>query len=75
MCICRFQAGVDHKIDVRIGPAIESLDALLAEGLGGKIDFVFVDAVKMEYEEYYERALKLTRKGGIIAFDNVSLPH
>lgn len=57
---------------MRIAPAIQSLEDLLAELGGDSIDFVFLDAVKMEYREYYERALKLVRPGGVIAFDNVS---
>ncbi|XP_022686377.1 uncharacterized protein LOC111258995 [Varroa jacobsoni] len=65
------QAGVDYKIEVRIAPAIQSLEDLLAELGGDSIDFVFLDAVKMEYREYYERALKLVRPGGVIAFDNM----
>jgi len=65
------EAGVESKIDVRIGPAIAGLDSLLAEGLEGQIDFVFIDAIKLEYEKYFERALRLLRKGGIIALDNM----
>jgi len=64
-------AGVEHKIEVRIGAAIEGLDKLLAEGHSNTIDFVFIDAIKLEYLEYFERAIKLLRKGGIIAFDNM----
>uniref|UniRef100_A0A023GIZ8 Putative o-methyltransferase n=1 Tax=Amblyomma triste TaxID=251400 RepID=A0A023GIZ8_AMBTT len=65
------EAGVDHKIDLRIGDGIQSLDALISEGQSGCFDFAFIDAAKEEYEDYYERCLKLVRKGGIIALDNV----
>uniref|UniRef100_G3MR15 O-methyltransferase domain-containing protein n=1 Tax=Amblyomma maculatum TaxID=34609 RepID=G3MR15_AMBMU len=65
------EAGVDHKIDLRIGDGIQSLDALISEGQSGSFDFAFIDAVKEEYDDYYERCLKLVRKGGIIALDNV----
>jgi len=65
------KAGVDHKIEIRIAPALESLDKLIAEGQSGTFDFAFVDAHKVEYYQYYERLLQLIRKGGIIAVDNV----
>ncbi|OQR73942.1 hypothetical protein BIW11_01054, partial [Tropilaelaps mercedesae] len=64
------QAGVEDKIDIRICPAIAGLDCLLEELGEDSIDFVFIDAVKHEYLEYYERALKLVRPHGVIAFDN-----
>lgn len=69
--VCK-QAGVHHKIEVRIGPAIEGLDRLLEEIGECSMDFIFIDAVKVEYGDYYERSLKLLRPGGVIAFDNVS---
>ena len=64
------RAGVEAKIDLRIAPAIETLESMLAAGEAGCYDFVFIDADKPNYAAYYERALKLVRIGGIIAFDN-----
>lgn len=65
------RAGVGSKIELKIAPALQTLDKLLAEGAAESFDFAFIDADKVNYYAYYERCLKLVRTGGIIAVDNV----
>jgi caffeoyl-CoA O-methyltransferase len=65
------EAGVEDKIDLRLGPALATLDRLIEEGDGGSFDFAFLDADRLNYANYYERALVLVRSGGLIAIDNV----
>ena len=64
------EAGVANKIDLRIGPATDTLDAMLAGGKKEAYDFAFIDADKTGYDGYYERCLALLRPGGVIAIDN-----
>jgi len=64
------EAGVADKIDLRLAPAADTLDQLLADGQEATYDLAFVDADKTGYDGYYERLLRLVRPGGLIAFDN-----
>jgi predicted O-methyltransferase YrrM len=63
-------AGVEDKIDLRLGPALESLDALLDESRAGTFDMAFLDADKPGNPQYVERCLRLLRPGGLMLIDN-----
>lgn len=65
------EAGISHKIDLRIAPAVESLQRLVDEEQSGTFDFAYIDADKSNYDSYYELCLQLVRVGGIVAVDNV----
>lgn len=64
------EAGVAGRIELRLGPALDTLDRLLAEGAAGSFDMMFIDADKRNYAGYYERGLDLVRPGGLIMADN-----
>ena len=65
------EAGIEDRIELTIAPALKTLDWLLAQGLTGQLDLAFIDANKEDYDAYYERCLKLVRRGGLLLIDNV----
>ena len=64
------EAGLNARIEQRLAPALETLNALEGEGLAGQVDLIFIDADKANYPAYFEQALRLLRPGGLILFDN-----
>jgi predicted O-methyltransferase YrrM len=65
------EAGVADRIELHIGPAVRSLDELIAGGLAGHVDMAFIDANKTDYDLYYERCMTLLRPRGLMLIDNV----
>lgn len=64
------EADVDRKIELKLGPAVDSLTSLIEKGEEGQFDFAFIDADKENYATYFERCFALLRPGGLIAVDN-----
>jgi len=67
------KAGVADRVQLELRPAVQTLDALLADGAAGTVDLAFIDADKEGYPQYYERCLELLRPGGLMVIDNVLL--
>ena len=65
------KAGISHKINLQLAPAVDTLEKILAKGKENFFDFAFIDADKTNYQIYYEQCLKLIRQGGVIVIDNV----
>lgn len=65
------EAGLDRRIELKLAPALETLEGLIGKGKEGSFDFAFIDADKTGYDAYYEACLKLLRPGGVIALDNM----
>jgi caffeoyl-CoA O-methyltransferase len=64
------EAGVAHRVELRLAPAADTLRALAAEGMAGQVDMMFIDADKTGYSGYYEQSLGLLRRGGLLLVDN-----
>lgn len=65
------EAGVERKIELHLGPAVETLRRLISEGRRNTFDFAFIDADKANYQAYFDSAVELVRPGGLIVVDNV----
>ena len=64
------EAGVENKIEVRIGNAVDSLNQLINSGHEGSFDFIYIDADKSNYPEYFRQGIQLARTGGVLVVDN-----